>query len=260
LQHGRRENRKGGKGIFAPGQGMAAMSLPPTLPGPDEPHLLVVDDDERLRALLQRYLSSNGYRVSAAPGAVEARALMKSMEFDLLILDVMMPGESGLDLTRSVRQDSAVPILMLTARGDPEDRIAGLELGADDYLPKPFEPRELLLRVNSLLRRSAPAEMPVQGPVRMGEALFDPGTSRLTRAGRPVKLTGAEAALLQLFAMHAGRPFSRTELCKRLNVALERSIDVQVTRLRRKIEEDPKLPLYLQTVRGVGYMLVPDRG
>jgi two-component system phosphate regulon response regulator OmpR len=256
LQHGRRENRKGGKGLFVPAQGMAAMSLP----APDDPHLLVVDDDERLRALLQRYLSSNGFRVSAAPGAPEARALMKSMEFDLLILDVMMPGESGLDLTRSVRQDSAVPILMLTARGDPEDRIAGLELGADDYLPKPFEPRELLLRVNSLLRRAAPAELPVQGPVRMGEALFDPGTSRLMRSGRPVKLTGAEAALLQLFATHAGRPFSRTELCKRLNVALERSIDVQVTRLRRKIEEDPKLPLYLQTVRGVGYMLVPDRG
>jgi two-component system phosphate regulon response regulator OmpR len=185
---------------------------------------------------------------------------MKGMAFDLLILDVMMPGESGFDLTRSVRQESAVPILMLTARGDPADRIEGLELGADDYLPKPFEPRELLLRVNSLLRRVAPPESPALGPVRMGEALFDPSTSRLTRAGRPVKLTGAEAALLQLFATHAGRPFSRTELCKRLNVALERSIDVQVTRLRRKIEEDPKLPLYLQTVRGVGYMLVPDRG
>jgi two-component system phosphate regulon response regulator OmpR len=149
---------------------------------------------------------------------------------------------------------------MLTARGDPADRIAGLELGADDYLPKPFEPRELLLRVNSLLRRAVPPEAPAIGPVRMGEALFDPATSRLTRAGKPVKLTGAEAALLQLFATHAGRPFSRTDLCKRLNVALERSIDVQVTRLRRKIEEDPKLPLYLQTVRGVGYMLVPDRG
>ena len=145
-----------------------------SLPGPDEPHLLVVDDDERLRALLQRYLSANGYRVSAAPGAAEARALMKGMAFDLLILDVMMPGESGFDLTRSVRQESAVPILMLTARGDPADRIAGLELGADDYLPKPFEPRELLLRVNSLLRRVAPAEIPVLGPVRMGEAIFDP--------------------------------------------------------------------------------------
>jgi two-component system phosphate regulon response regulator OmpR len=254
LQHGTRETRKGGKGIFASFPGMAAMSGTG-----DEPHLLVVDDDERLRALLQRYLSGNGYRVTAAPGAADARALMKGMAFDLLILDVMMPGESGLDLTQSVRKESKVPILMLTARGDPADRIAGLELGADDYLPKPFEPRELLLRVNSLLRRSAPPEAPAIGPVRMGAALFDPATSRLTRTGKPVKLTGAEAALLQLFATHAGRPFSRSELCKRLNVALERSIDVQVTRLRRKIEEDPKLPLYLQTVRGVGYMLVPDR-
>ena len=230
------------------------------VPAGDEPHLLVVDDDERLRALLQRYLSSNGYRVSAAPGAAEARALMKSMEFDLLILDVMMPGESGLDLTKSVRTHSSVPILMLTARGDPADRIAGLEQGADDYLPKPFEPRELLLRVNSLLRRTAPAEAAAPGPVKLGNTQFDPATSRLTRNTRPVKLTGAEAALLQLFATHAGKPFSRGELCKRLNVALERSIDVQVTRLRRKIEDDPKLPLYLQTVRGVGYMLVPDRG
>src|SRR5260370_24644050 len=137
---------------------------------------------------------------------------------------------------------------MLTARGDPAYRIAGLELGADDYLPKPFEPRELLLRVNSLLRRVAPPEAPALGPVRMGEAIFDPSTSRLTRATRPVKLTGPEAALLQLFATHARRPFSRSELCKRLNVALERSIDVPVTRLRRKIQKDPKLPLYLQPV------------
>jgi two-component system phosphate regulon response regulator OmpR len=237
---------------------MAAMSS--AGPQPGDPHLLVVDDDERLRVLLQRYLTGNGYRVSVAPGAAEARVLMKAMAFDLLILDVMMPGESGLELTQAVRRDSTVPILMLTARGDPADRIAGLELGADDYLPKPFEPRELLLRVNALLRRASAAEAPVLGPVRMGEALFDPPSGRLTRGGKPVKLTGAEAALLQLFAAHAGRPFSRGELCKRLNVALERSIDVQVTRLRRKIEEDPKLPLYLQTVRGVGYVLVPDRG
>lgn len=225
----------------------------------DEPHLLVVDDDERLRALLQRYLSSNGYRVSAAANAAEARTLMKGMAFDLLILDVMMPGESGLELTISVRKTSTIPILMLTARGDPADRIAGLEQGADDYLPKPFEPRELLLRVHSLLRRTAPPPAPTTEPVRMGPALFDPTTTRLTRQGRPVKLTSAEAALLHLFATHGGRPFSRSELCKRLNVALERSIDVQVTRLRRKIEDDPKLPLYLQTVRGVGYVLVPDR-
>jgi two-component system phosphate regulon response regulator OmpR len=233
---------------------MAAMTV-----RADDPHLLVVDDDERLRALLQRYLSANGYRVSAASGAGDARHLMKSMAFDLLILDVMMPGESGLDLTRSVRAGSQIPILMLTARGDPADRIAGLELGADDYLPKPFEPRELLLRVGSLLRRVVPPEQPSTGPVRMGEAVFDPDGMRLTRGGKPVKLTGAEAALLQLFAAHAGRPFSRLDLCKKLGVSLERSIDVQVTRLRRKIEEDPKLPLYLQTVRGVGYVLVPDR-
>ena len=227
--------------------------------GPD-PHLLVVDDDERLRALLQRYLSTNGFRVTAARDAAEARALMRAIAFDALVLDVMMPGESGLDLAKSVRATSGVPILMLTARGEPSDRIAGLELGVDDYLPKPFEPRELLLRLAGLLRRAAPPAEAADKLLRMGSALFDPGAGRLTKLGKPVRLTSAESALLQLFAAHAGRPFSRTDLCKRLGVALERSIDVQVTRLRRKIEDDPKLPLYLQTVRGVGYMLVPDRG
>ncbi|HEY2446416.1 MAG TPA: response regulator [Rhizomicrobium sp.] len=222
-------------------------------------HLLVVDDDERLRALLQRYLSSNGYRVSAAANAPEARALMKSMAFDLLIVDVMMPGESGLDLTQSVRAHSHTPVLMLTARGEPEDRIAGLERGADDYLAKPFEPRELLLRCAALLRRTtAPSRSPHR-EVKMGEAMFDPERGELRRKGRPVRLTSSESALLKLFAANAGRPFSRMDLCARLGVALERSIDVQVTRLRRKIEEDPKLPLYIQTVRGVGYVLVPDR-
>ena len=229
------------------------------MPGPDDPHLLVVDDDERLRALLQRYLSANGFRVSAAASAAEARALMKAMAFDCLTLDVMMPGESGLDLARDVRGHSQVPILMLTARGEPADRIAGLELGVDDYLPKPFEPRELLLRINALLRRVQPVAAAASVAVRMGTALFDPGAARLTKAGKPVRLTGSEAALLQLFAANAGRSFSRSDLCTRLGVTLERSIDVQVTRLRRKIEEDPKLPLYLQTVRGVGYVLVPDR-
>ena len=223
------------------------------------PHILVVDDDERLRALLTRFLSTNGFRVSAAANAAEARSLMAGMEFDLLIVDVMMPGESGLDLTRQVRATSQVPILMLTARGEPSDRIAGLEQGADDYLPKPFEPRELLLRVASLLRRVAPPQAAPAAPVRMGNAVFDPEGVRLTKNGKPVRLTSAEAALLQLFTAHVGRTFSRQDLCQKLGVALERSIDVQVTRLRRKIEEDPKLPLYLQTVRGVGYVLVPDR-
>ena len=224
-----------------------------------DPHLLVVDDDERLRALLQRYLATNGYRVSAASNAAEARNLMANMAFDLVILDVMMPGESGLDFAKDLRTTSSIPILMLTARGEPADRIEGLERGADDYLPKPFEPRELVLRTAALLRRTAISSPVLPRPVRMGRALFDPDSGRLAWDGKPVKLTSAEAALLQLFAAHAGRPFSRTDLCKRLGVALERSIDVQMTRLRRKIEDDPKLPLYLQTVRGVGYMLVPDR-
>jgi two-component system phosphate regulon response regulator OmpR len=222
-------------------------------------HLLVVDDDARLRELIQRYLSSNGYRVSAASDAGEARTLMKSMAFDLLIVDVMMPGESGLDLTQSIRAHSQIPVLMLTARGEPEDRIAGLERGADDYLAKPFEPRELLLRCAALIRRTA---MPSRSPhreVKMGQSVFDPERGELRRKGKAVRLTTSESALLKLFAAHAGRAFSRTDLCARLGVTLERSIDVQVTRLRRKIEEDPKLPLYIQTVRGVGYVLVPDR-
>jgi two-component system phosphate regulon response regulator OmpR len=222
-------------------------------------HLLVVDDDARLRALIQRYLSSNGYRVSAAADAAEARTLMKSMAFDLLIVDVMMPGESGLEFTQSIRAQSQIPVLMLTARGEPEDRIAGLERGADDYLGKPFEPRELLLRCAALIRRTtAPSRSPHR-EVKMGQSVFDPERGELRRKGKAVRITTSEAALLKLFAAHAGRPFSRTDLCARLGVALERSIDVQVTRLRRKIEEDPKLPLYIQTVRGVGYVLVPDR-
>jgi len=223
-----------------------------------DPHLLVVDDDERLRALLQRYLSTNGFRVSAAANAADARALMKSMAFDLLILDVMMPGESGYDLTESIRANSSIPILLLTAKGEAEDRIQGLERGADDYLAKPFEPRELVLRISALLRRAAPPARAAHSEVRMGDCVYDPERGQLRRKGKPVKLTSSESALLQLFAANAGRSFSRTDLCARLGVSLERSIDVQVTRLRRKIEEDPKLPLYLQTVRGVGYILVPD--
>lgn len=225
----------------------------------EDPHLLVIDDDERLRALLQKYLSANGFRVSAASNAADARSLMKSMAFDLLVLDVMMPGESGFDFAQSVRGSSAIPILMLTAKSEAEDRISGLERGADDYLTKPFEPRELLLRISALLRRAAPPARTAHAEVRMGDCVYDPDRGQLKKKGKPVRLTSSENALLQLFAANAGRSFSRSDLCSRLGVALERSIDVQVTRLRRKIEEDPKLPLYLQTVRGVGYVLVPDR-
>jgi two-component system phosphate regulon response regulator OmpR len=225
----------------------------------DSPHLLVVDDDQRLRSLLQRYLSANGFRVTAAADAVEARTLIKSIAFDALILDVMMPGENGLDLAADLRAQSDVPILMLTALGDSGDRIAGLERGVDDYLPKPFEPRELMLRLSSVIRRARNNQPPPHREVHMGNCVFDPERGELKRSGKRVKLTGSESQLLKLFAANAGRAFSRATLCSRLNIQLERSVDVQVTRLRRKIEEDPKLPLYIQTVRGIGYVLVPDR-
>ena len=226
---------------------------------PEQPHLLVVDDDARLRDLLQRYLSGNGFRVTAAADTLEARALMKSLTFDALVLDVMLPGESGFDFATALRAESEIPILMLTARGEAEDRITGLETGADDYLTKPFEPRELMLRLGALMRRARARHEAPHRQVRLGECIFDLERAELKRAGKHVRLTTSEAQLLKLFASNAGRPFSRAALCKRLNIALERSVDVQVTRLRRKIEEDPKLPLYIQTVRGVGYVLVPDR-
>jgi two-component system phosphate regulon response regulator OmpR len=225
----------------------------------DSAHLLVVDDDARLRSLLHRFLTAQGFRVTTATDAAEARALIKSIDFDCLILDVMMPGENGFDLAADLRAQSKLPILMLTARGDSWDRITGLERGADDYLAKPFEPRELMLRVSALVRRARGARPPPHREIRMGDCVFDVERAELTRAGKRIKLTGSESQLLKLFASNAGRPFSRAALCKRLNIALERSVDVQVTRLRRKIEGDPKLPLYIQTVRGVGYVLVPDR-
>ena len=224
----------------------------------DSPHLLVVDDDERLRTLLQRYLSSSGFRVTAAADASEARALIKSLTFDALVLDVMMPGENGLDLAESLRTQSDVPILMLTARGEPADRIEGLERGADDYLGKPFEPRELMLRLSALLRRTRSPDCAPLRQVRMGANIFDLERGELRREGKIVRLTGSEAQLLKVLAANAGHSFSRSALCSKLDIALERSVDVQVTRLRRKIEDDPKLPLYIQTVRGVGYVLVPD--
>jgi two-component system, OmpR family, phosphate regulon response regulator OmpR len=226
---------------------------------PNKPHLLVVDDDSRLRDLLQRYLSANGFRVTTASDAVEARKLITSIAFDALVLDVMMPGESGLDLAQSLRPRFDLPVLMLTALGEANHRIAGLESGADDYLAKPFEPRELALRLTSLIRRAHGLRVPAHREVRMGACVFDPERGELRRNGKPVKLTSGESQLLKLFAANAGRSFSRAALKTRLSVALERSVDVQVNRLRRKIEEDPKLPLYLQTVRGVGYVLVPDR-
>jgi two-component system phosphate regulon response regulator OmpR len=221
-------------------------------------HLLIVDDDRRLRALLQRYLTDNGFRVTVAADAEDARKLLANLAFELIVLDVMMPGESGLDLTQSLRSESDVPILLLTARGTSQDRIAGLEQGADDYLPKPFEPRELVLRIQTILRRAQRPEAGQKPILKLGECRFDLERGELTRAGKPVRLTSTELQLLRLFATRPGEPFSRNDLCTLTGTGLERSVDVQVTRLRRKIEANPRVPIYLQTVRGVGYTLVPD--
>jgi two-component system phosphate regulon response regulator OmpR len=224
----------------------------------EQRHILVVDDDTRIRTLLQKYLTDNGYRVTAAKDAQDARARLGGLAFDLLILDVMMPGEDGLSLARSLRGESNVPILMLTARGESSDRIEGLEAGADDYLPKPFEPRELLLRIGTILRRVRAEPLP-QAEVMLGRSRFNPERGELTRDGKLVRLTSAEVALMRVFSASPGKAFTRTELAAKTNAGLERSVDVQVTRLRRKIEDDPKVPLFLQTVRGIGYALIPDR-
>jgi two-component system phosphate regulon response regulator OmpR len=222
-------------------------------------HLLIVDDDTRIRTLLQRYLSEAGYRVTAAKDAAEARQLMASLDFDFIVLDVMMPGEDGFSLTKAIRENSNVPILLLTARGEAGDRIEGLERGADDYLPKPFEPRELLLRIATILRRAGQPAEQVKQIIQLGLCRFDPERGELMREGKPVKLTSAELQLMRVLAANPGQTFTRTDLSQRMGEVLERTVDVQITRLRRKIENDPKLPLYLQTVRGIGYVLMPDR-
>ncbi len=222
-------------------------------------HVLIVDDDTRIRTLLQRYLSENGYRVTAAKDAAEARQLMASLDFDFIVLDVMMPGEDGFSLTKAIRETSRVPILLLTARGEATDRIEGLERGADDYLPKPFEPRELLLRIATILRRAGTPADPAKQVMQLGTCRFDAERGELTRDGKPVKLTSAELQLMRVLAANPGQTFTRSDLSQRMGEVLERSVDVQITRLRRKIENDPKLPLYLQTVRGIGYVLMPDR-
>ncbi len=226
--------------------------------GPDDsaPHVLVVDDDSRIRDLLARYLQEHGYRVTTAVDAAAARATMRGLTFDLLILDVMMPQESGLDFARSLRRESQVPILMLTARAEPEQRIEGLETGVDDYLAKPFDPRELLLRVGNVLRRGANA--PSSGEVRMGNFVFHIARGELKRDGETVRLTERERELLRYFAQRPGTPVARHELAKDGDNGGERAVDVQINRLRRKIENDPANPVYLQTVRGKGYILYPE--
>ncbi|MDP9095917.1 MAG: response regulator transcription factor [Pseudomonadota bacterium] len=232
----------------------------------DETHVLVVDDDARLRALLSRYLVEQGFRVTTASHAAEAREKLRIFQPDLLILDVMMPDETGLAFTQSIRTQpratpqTEIPILLLTARGAPEDRIAGFEAGADDYLPKPFEPYELVLRLRAMLRRRAPPPIELaQTSVRLGPLDFDIARAELSSPAGIVHLTGAEAALLQALAARPGEVFSREAIVETLQMdeTGERAVDVQVTRLRRKIEADPREPRFLHTVRGRGYVLKP---
>ena len=219
-------------------------------------HILVVDDDTRLRDLLQKFLSESGYRVTAAAEAEEAYRKIGVFDFDLLVLDVMMPGQSGLDFTQRLRRESTVPILLLTAMGEPENRIDGFERGADDYLAKPFEPRELLLRISAILRRVGETELPKE--ISLGPTIVDLARGMLSSEGKQLQLTSSEAQLLRIFARSPGVTLSRAELSRRTGGSSERSVDVQVTRLRRRIEPDPKSPRYLQTVWGEGYVLWPD--
>ena len=230
----------------------------------DDAHLLIVDDDERIRGLLAKFLVRNGFLVTTARDAAHARRILGGLEFDLIVLDVMMPGEDGMTLCRDLRQKLTTPILLLTAKGDTGDRIAGLEAGADDYLPKPFEPKELLLRINAILRRVPVSEPAVVAPkeLSLGPVRYDIERGELWQGETQVRLTATESHLMRIFSAAPATPFSRAKLVEELSRSggqtQERAVDVQITRLRRKIEADPKQPRYLQTVRGEGYMLAPD--
>lgn len=230
-----------------------------TAPSPPPAHILVVDDDNRLRSLIGKYLKEQEFRVTSVPDAKAARQILESLQFDLIVLDVMMPGEDGMSLAQALRTNSGVPILMLTAMDQAADRIRGLEHGVDDYMSKPFEPRELLLRINAILRRAPPSEDDKIHELQFGECKYDLTQNALTRAGDSVHLTSAESDLLRVLAQNANSPVQRDDLCRiGAGTSNPRTIDVQVTRLRRKIESDPRQPRYLQTVRGTGYLLRTD--
>lgn len=228
------------------------------------PHLLIVDDDERIRELLKKFLMRHGFLVTSARDAAHARRILTGLDFDLIVLDVMMPGEDGMSLTRGIRESSTTPVMLLTARGDTEDRIMGLEAGADDYLAKPFEPKELLLRINAILRRMPEIKDSDAAPkvLHLGDIRYDIERGELWQGDEILRLTATESQLMRIFSANAGQPVSRAKLVEDLGrdrgQAQERAVDVQITRLRRKIETDSKQPRYLQTVRGAGYMLAPD--
>ncbi|AJY46001.1 response regulator [Martelella endophytica] len=227
-------------------------------PGDDAPHLLIVDDDTRIRTLLKRYLGEHGYRVSTAGDAAEARRKLEGLDFDLLVLDVMMPGEDGIELTRSLADIRPVPVLLLTAKAEAESRILGLEAGADDYLAKPFEPRELLLRISNILRRAQQPKTPAIEQVMFGPYTFSLARKELKRGATAIRLTEREQDIMTMLAENAGETVARYDLVSNAADINERTIDVQINRLRRKIETDPANPIYLQTVRGIGYRLTRD--
>jgi len=231
------------------------MLMPGTV-SDDAPHLLVVDDDSRIRDLLSRFLAGEGYRVTTAETAADARAKLSGLSFDLLILDVMMPGESGFDFAKALRGTSSVPILMLTARDAAESRIKGLEMGADDYLAKPFEPRELSLRIANILKRAQPAAMPPIESVRFGPFVFHLARGELRKGEDVIRLTDRERDMLRILAATPGETVPRLALAGNGGTVSERAVDVQVNRLRRKIEANPANPLFVQTVRGIGFRLV----
>ncbi|MDX8346373.1 MULTISPECIES: response regulator [unclassified Cognatiyoonia] len=230
----------------------------------DDAHLLIVDDDERIRGLLQKFLMRSGFLVSTARDAAHARRVLSGLEFDLIVLDVMMPGEDGMALCRDLRKSITTPIMLLTAKGETDDRITGLEAGADDYLAKPFEPKELLLRINAILRRVPATEPAVVLPkvLNLGPVRYDIERGEMWQGDQLVRLTATESQLMRIFSGCPGEAVTRARLVEELSRSggqtQERAVDVQITRLRRKIEADPKQPRYLQTVRGAGYMLAPE--
>ncbi len=249
----------------------SSQTEPPPLGGPrpadhapleslpdDAPHVLVVDDDQRIRALLSKYLTNNGFRVTQAADAAAARAALKGLQFDVVILDVMMPGESGLDLARFLKSTTQVRVCMLTAQAEPSNRIEGLEVGVEDYVAKPFEPRELLLRLQNIMRRGAPEDDRANDEIYLGALTFHITRGELRKNNKTIKLTERERELLRMFAKRPGDSISRHELAADESTGSERAIDVQINRLRRKIETDPSNPVYLQTVRGKGYILHTD--
>ena len=227
-------------------------------------HLLLVDDDKRILSLLSTYLSKNNFLVSCAHNSIEARSLLNYFEFDLLIIDIMMPGENGLNLLKSIRKQTNVPAIFLSAKGESKDKISGLEIGADDYLSKPFEPKELLLRLERLLlRNNRKSSNETDRYVEFGNKVFDLYRMELSYENRIVKLTNLEISLLKFLVLNPDKTISRAMVLKDLNLNQEdkdinqRNVDVQITRLRKKIEQDPKNPRHLKTVRGRGYRFLP---